>query len=106
MRPGRESADLEGGLLRDEVEHVAVDVPLLDVEYLHAVLAKEWRERFYREVGQMLVIDGVVLVVLKQVDKVRSLENEHAALVQEHADAIHERIEVVNVGEDVGRGGD
>jgi hypothetical protein len=64
---------------------------------------EEADQRREREVAEMLVINGVELDLLHEVYEVRHLDDGDPVGFEKSRDAIHEAVEVRNVGEDVVR---
>ncbi len=67
---------------------------LLDVEHLEAVPPRQAIDRDEREVREMLMIDGVELVLVDQPLEMRKLERDHAVRRQQMRHAGGEVVEV------------
>ena len=78
--------------MRSELEHV---------EHLEPVRAQDHARREEREVGEVLVVDGVELIALDQPDQVRELDRDDALRREDRLHAGREVVEIGDVGEDV-----
>ncbi len=87
--------------LDEEAQRAAVDLGALHVVEVEAVLAEELVQGGDGEVAQVLVVDGVELDVIDQIDNVGALDDGHAGRLQHGFDAGDEAVEVGHVGQDV-----
>ena len=74
---------------------------LLDVEQGEPMPGEDTPGRPEREVGEVLVVDGVELVALHQPDQVGELDGHHPARLEQAGDPGHEAVEVRHLGQDV-----
>ena len=74
---------------------------LLDVEEAHTVVREDGRHREEREVREVLVVDGVELVVPHQLEEVRELHGDDAVGGEQRGHAADEVVEVGHVREHV-----
>ncbi len=75
---------------------------LLDVVGAKALGRQHLLDGDQREIGEVLVVDGVELHLLHQPQQVRELEGERALRLQHVTEAAHEVADVRNVGQHVG----
>ncbi len=87
--------------LDKQPQRSAVDLGALHVVQVKAMIAEKPRQRRHREVAEMLVIDGVELALLDQVDDVRRLDDGHACGLQQGSDAVDEAVQIGHVGEHI-----
>src|SRR5262249_16963020 len=73
----------------------------LDVEQHQAVVSEDPLHRREREIRKVLVIDGVELILVHQLEQMRKLHRDDAARSQQTAHPGDEIVDVGNVREDV-----
>ena len=88
-------------MARVDPQRAAVGRQLLDVEQREAVRGEDPLGGDEREVREVLVIDGVELVLVHQPHQVRELDGDHAARLEQGLDARHEVVELGHLGEHV-----
>ena len=84
-----------------DAQRAAVRGQLLDVEQGQAVRREDPAHGGEREVGVVLVVDGVELVLVHQPQEMGELHREHAGGAEKDLQAGHEVVQVRHVGEDV-----
>ena len=88
---------------RVDPDRPTVGRQLLDVEELEPVLREETLDRAERQVREVLVVDGVELAPLDQLQKMVELEGQDAVVRHESPEPAREAVQVGRVGEDVVR---
>ena len=89
------------GELNGDADRTALGPDVLDVDQLHAEPREKALQRLDVKIRQMLVIDGIEQVLLGDIDAVLRLEHEQAVGRQHVADACHQRVEIVDIGDHV-----
>ena len=74
---------------------------LLDIDHGKAVTVEDPDERAQREIGEMLVIDGVELVLGQESQEMRHLDREQAIRIEELREPGNEVVDVGDLGEGV-----
>src|SRR5690349_13016835 len=69
----------------------------LHIEESEAVVREHLFDRQEREVGEVLMVDGVELIVRHQAQQVRKLHRQHAVRLQQDLHSCHKIVEVGNV---------
>ncbi len=104
---GNEARDLRRrflgapGALHGHADRAALGPDVLDVDQLHAEPGKETDQRLDVKIRQVLMIDGVEQVLLGDVDAVLRFEDEQSVRREHVANADHQRIEIVDIGDHV-----
>src|SRR3989344_1872748 len=84
-----------------DTEGTAVNVRLLYHEYFHAESSEEGDERFNGQVGEMLMIYGVVFKIVNEVLEIRRFKDKDAVFFQKMCCGLHNDIKVIDVGEHI-----
>ena len=74
---------------------------MVDMIQVQGMPSKEFVHRGYREVAQVLVINGVELAVLDQVANIRRFDDCHTIILEQNANAFDEAVEIGYVGEHI-----
>src|SRR5215472_14881907 len=84
--------DSDGATVRWDLVHVEEDKP---------VSGENLFNRNQREVGKVLVVDGIVLVLLHEAHEMRELQSRDSPRLQKDANAANEVIQVGDLGQNV-----
>src|ERR1700722_947778 len=87
--------------LDEQPEGSAVDLGALHVVQEKAMITEQAGKRRHREIAEMLVVNGVELALLDQVDNVRRFNHCDAGGLQQGGDAVDEAVEVGHVSEHI-----
>ncbi len=87
--------------LDEEAQRASVDVGQNDVVQEETVTPEELVQRRHREVAEVLVVDGVELPLVDEVEQVGTLDDRHTVVGEQQVDAVDESVEVLDVREDV-----
>ena len=94
------------GALREHTQAAAVSRVLLDVEHAQAVGGEDALDGGQRQVGEMLVVDGVELVLRDQSQQMRELEGGDTFGLQQAGEAGDEIVDVRHMRQHVVGGGE